>query len=147
MKTGKETMYADDITVTYSSKNPDDLQHVVNEELVCFGPLKYARNFVQNNGLVAFVGLVAYQTLTSPIFLLLNGLGYHSVKNMIHEETPTTAYNSRNSLTPEYRSDLFERDSSVYYGKIRNSETNLGILLMRTAVGQKLPHIQEIAFG
>ena len=46
-------------------------------------------------------------------------------------------YESLNSLAPKYLSDLFVRLSGVHPRELRDSKTDLAILMLRTGNGQK----------
>ena len=59
-----------------------------------------------------------------------------SINEIINGETVTMGYESLNSLAPNYLSDLYTNNSSRERVKLRNSDTDLYILLMKTANGQ-----------
>ena len=68
---------------------------------------------------------------------LLQRLGWLSVQKMISKETGFLVYKSFNSLAPKYLSDLFVRLSGINPRELRNSKTDLAILMLRTSNGQK----------
>ena len=68
---------------------------------------------------------------------LLQRLGCLSVQKLINKETGSMVYESLNSLAPKYLSDLFVRLSGVHPRELRDSKTDLAILMLRTGNGQK----------
>ena len=68
---------------------------------------------------------------------LLQRLSWTLVQKLINNETGSMVYKSLNSLAPQYLSDLFVRLSGVHPREVRNSKTDLAILMSRTGNGQK----------
>ena len=60
-----------------------------------------------------------------------------TVDDIIRSETATTMYKSLNGLVPEYLSNLFEKNWTRNFRKLRNTGTDLTLPLRRTNNRQK----------
>ena len=66
---------------------------------------------------------------------LLEKLGWQIIWELIYIETTTMVYRSINNEAPDYLSTLFERLSQNTIKELRNTKTDLELLLLKTSNG------------
>ena len=75
-----------------------------------------------------------YDAFAAPI---IESLGWSTISDLIRKETATLAYNSLNSLAPNYLRKLFVKCSDERERFLRSSETDLKIPFLKTTSGQR----------
>ena len=68
---------------------------------------------------------------------LIQDLGWPTVEELIHHETPVMEYKCLNKLAPDYLSSCIFKLSDRHTRELRNSATDLLIPRMKTCYGQK----------
>ena len=68
---------------------------------------------------------------------LIHNLKWPTISEIIKSETATTMYKSLNGLAPEYLSKIFVKNSTRNIRQLRNTETDLLLLMRKTSNGQK----------
>ena len=68
---------------------------------------------------------------------LIQNLGLPTISDLTRKETATLVYKSLNSLAPAYMTKLFTKYSDDRERTLRSTETDLRLLLLKTANGQK----------
>ena len=74
----------------------------------------------------------AYDASVAP---LIQSLGWPTISNLIQKETATLMYKSLNERAPEYIRNMFKRCSESNGRKLRSTETNLKLPLLKTSAG------------
>ena len=81
--------------------------------------------------------IVTKSRFDTPAMALIRSLDWPTVNDIIRSETATTMYKSLNGLVPEYLSDLFEKNSTRNFRKLRNTDTDLSLAFRKTNYGQR----------
>ena len=81
--------------------------------------------------------IVTNSSYDAPADALIQKLKWPTIAEIIKRETATIVYKSLNDLAPAYLSTIFSKNSSRDTIKLRNSETDLRVPLLKTTNGQK----------
>ena len=81
--------------------------------------------------------IVTNSSYDAPTDALIQRLNWPDIAEIIIRETATIVYKSLYGLVPTYLSDIFLKNSSRGTVKLRNSEYDLRIPLVKTRNGQK----------
>ena len=73
----------------------------------------------------------------APAKPLIRSLNWPTIDDIIRSETAITIYRSLNGFVPVYLSNLFEKNSTRYVRKLRNTDTDLSLPLRKTNNGQR----------
>ena len=117
-------MYADDTSISISSDSIPEINKSVNYDLLCQLQNRAAR--IATNS--------PYDAPSQP---LLEKLGWQPIKELINIETTMMVYRSMNNEAPSYLTNLFERLSQNTVRELRNTKTDLKLLLVNTFRGQE----------
>ena len=82
-------------------------------------------------------GIATNSPYDAPPQPLLEKLGWQSIRELINIETTMMVYRSINNEAPSYLTSLFERLSQNTVRELRNTKTDLKLLLLETSSGQK----------
>ena len=81
--------------------------------------------------------IVTNSSYDAPADALIQKLKWPTIAEIIKRETASIVFKSINGLAPTYLSNIFSKNSSRDTVKLRNSETDLRVPLMKTTNGQK----------
>ena len=81
--------------------------------------------------------IAANSSYNAPANVLIEKLNRPIISEIIKRETATMICKSLNGLAPMYLSNIFSRNSTRDTVYVRNSETDLPVLLFKTAIEQK----------
>ena len=81
--------------------------------------------------------IMTNSSLDAPSRPLIEKLGWKTVDQLISSESKTMVFKSLNELAPQYLCDLFTRKSLYSSYSLRNTGTDLRLLMKRSTNGQK----------
>ena len=139
LKNSEVTMYDDDTSISYSSKNIDELNETLNSDLDSLKQWlesnKLSLNVIKTQAMV--VGSRPNLKRISDKLVPIEELKWPIVHDMIKQETATIGFKSTSGLTPTYLSTLFTRSSTRDIVNLRNCETDVLAPRMKTSNGHK----------
>ena len=69
------------------------------------------------------------------------------MNDLIETETLKMVYKSKNQLAPEYLNSMFIKPSEFRNRQLSDSDTDLYVPLLKSAVAKKVSPIEEQSFG
>ena len=127
LKNSEVTMYDDDTSISYSSKNIDELNQTLNSDLDSLKQWlegnKLSLNVIKIQAMV--VGSRPNLKKISDKLVPIEELKWPTVHDMIKQEMATIGFKSISGLAPTYLSTLFTRSSTRDIVNLRNCDTDL----------------------